>query len=73
MPEVPSYRDQMNRVAYRPRRMQKALYECIRGRPKRFECLHLHHPMPTSGRNPHRPLIFFRLRTFALNHNGRQG
>ena len=27
--------------------------------PKRFECLHLHHPMPTSGRNPHRPLIFF--------------
>jgi len=30
--------------------------------PKRFECLHLHHPMPTSGRNPHRPLIFFLLR-----------
>jgi hypothetical protein len=37
--------------------------------PKRFECLHLHHPMPTSGRNPHRPLIFL-TRTPALNRNG---
>jgi hypothetical protein len=29
--------------------------------PKRFERLHLHHPMPTSGRNPHRPLFYFSL------------
>jgi hypothetical protein len=33
--------------------------------PKRFECLHLHHPMPKSGRNPHRPLIFFCLYAHA--------
>ena len=32
--EVPSYRDQMNRLVYRLPRMQKALYACIRGRPQ---------------------------------------
>jgi hypothetical protein len=37
--------------------------------PKRFECLHLHHPK--SGRNPHRPLIFFAF-TPALNHSLRK-
>jgi hypothetical protein len=35
--------------------------------PKRFERLHLHHPMPTSGRNPHRPLFLFHVSMCSPN------
>ncbi len=59
----------MDRARYRPRRGAGANCLRIRGqcgarqviwRDADLEFLHLHHPMPTSGRLPHRPLTFFR-------------
>jgi hypothetical protein len=55
---VPSYWHQMYRAVYRRPRCLQANLQCVRGRASRLECLHLHHPMPTSGRHPHRPLPF---------------
>src|ERR1700691_2421013 len=56
--KVRRYRKELNPSAYRPVRPPQAQSLRVRGPHRRLECLHLHHPMPTSGRHPHRPLPF---------------